>query len=254
MLTACPLAPSARRAGNVGRVPDNFAARAGVAVGRRTIVSCAVSVDGCLDDTTPGRLVLSGPEDLDEVDALRAGAGAILVGAGTIRKDNPRLLVRDQARVAAREAAGESPQPFRVTLTSSGDLDPGANFFTGPGRPLVYCPDGAIAKTAETLRAKAEIIEAGPELTLAAVLDDLYGKRDVTTLLVEGGARILRDLLAADLADELRLAVAPFFVGDQDAPRFALPARYPRNQARPMALTSVRRLGDLVVLHYRLTS
>ena len=67
-------------------------------------MSCAVSVDGYLDDATPSRLILSGPEDLDEVDALRAAADAILVGAGTIRKDNPRLLVRDPARVAAREA------------------------------------------------------------------------------------------------------------------------------------------------------
>ena len=60
-----------------------------------TIVSCAVSLDGCLDDASPERLILSGPEDLDEVDELRSAADAILVGAGTIRADNPRLLVRD---------------------------------------------------------------------------------------------------------------------------------------------------------------
>lgn len=233
-------------------MPDNFAARGGAARRPSTIVSCAVSVDGCLDDATPRRLVLSGPADLDEVDALRAGADAILVGAGTIRADNPRLLVRDQARVAARAAAGRSPQPFRVTLTSSGDLDPGASFFAGPGTPLVYCPAGAAAKAKENLRGKAEIIAAGPELTLPAVLADLHGARGVTTLLVEGGARVLRDLFAADLADELRLAVAPFFVGDEAAPRFALPARYPHTRARPMTLASVRRLDDLVVLHYRL--
>ncbi|MGH3207986.1 MAG: dihydrofolate reductase family protein, partial [Trebonia sp.] len=50
-----------------------------------TILSCAVSIDGYLDDTARDRLILSGPEDLDEVDALRAAADAILVGAGTIR-------------------------------------------------------------------------------------------------------------------------------------------------------------------------
>ena len=48
------------------------------------LLSCAVSLDGCLDDATPHRLVLSGPEDLDRVDAERAGCDAILVGAGTI--------------------------------------------------------------------------------------------------------------------------------------------------------------------------
>ena len=234
-------------------MPDSFAAPAGAAFHRGTIVSCAVSVDGYLDDATPSRLILSGPEDLDEVDALRARADAILVGAGTIRKDNPRLLVRDPARVAAREAAGRPPHPFRVTLTSSGDLSPDANFFVGPGTPLVYCPAGA-ATAVGRLGTKAEVIEVGPELTLAAVVADLYQARGVTTLLVEGGARILRDLLAADLADELRLAIAPFFVGDESAPRFALPARYPHDPAAPMTLVSVRRLGDLVVAHYRLDS
>ena len=72
-----------------------------------TLLSCAVSLDGYLDDASPNRLILSGPEDLDEVDELRAAADAILVGAGTVRADNPRLLVRDPARIAAREAAGK---------------------------------------------------------------------------------------------------------------------------------------------------
>ncbi|MBO0804992.1 MAG: dihydrofolate reductase family protein, partial [Nocardiopsaceae bacterium] len=81
-----------------------------------TLLSCAISANGCLDDASPDRLVLSGPEDLDEVDALRAGADAILVGAGTVRADNPRLLVRSPSRVAAREAAGRPPHPLRVTL------------------------------------------------------------------------------------------------------------------------------------------
>ncbi|MGH3213717.1 MAG: RibD family protein, partial [Trebonia sp.] len=91
-----------------------------------TLLSCAVSVDGCLDDASAERLVLSGPEDLDEVDKLRAAADAILVGAGTIRADNPRLLVRDPARVVRRVAAGLPPHPLPVTVTATGDLDPAA--------------------------------------------------------------------------------------------------------------------------------
>jgi len=239
---------------NLGYVPDSFAARASAAPHRGTIVSCAVSVDGYLDDATENRLILSGPEDLDEVDAIRASADAILVGAGTIRKDNPRLLVRDPVRIAAREAGGRSAHPFRVTLTSSGDLDPSANFFAGPGTPLVYCPSRATAKAIENLGNAATVIDVGPELTLAAVLDDLYRGQGVATLLVEGGAHILRDLLAANLADELRLAIAPFFVGDESAPRFAMPAHYPHGPGAPMTLVDVRRLGDVVVAHYRLAA
>ena len=217
-----------------------------------TIMSCAVSADGCLDDGSPRRLILSGPEDLDEVDELRAGADAILVGAGTIRADNPRLLVRDQARVAARERAGRAPHPLRVTVTASGDLDPAARFFTGQGVPLVYAASAAVAAAERNLGGAAVVIDAGAEPSLAAVLDDLYSERMVATLFAEPGAVMARDLLAGNLADELRLAIAPFFVGDKTAPRFAMPAHYPQNPGAPMRLADVRRLGDLVVIRYRI--
>jgi 5-amino-6-(5-phosphoribosylamino)uracil reductase len=219
-----------------------------------TLLSCAVSVDGYLDDASPSRLILSGPEDMDEVDELRAAADAILVGAGTVRADNPRLLVRDPARAAAREAAGRPPHPLRVTLTATGDLNPAARFFAGPGTPLVYCPAAAVPAVRKSLQDKAVVIDAGARLTLRAVLKDLHMERAVATVLIEGGSRILRDALAGDLADELRLAIAPFFVADPAAPRFALPARYPHTPANPMTLTSVRQVGTVAVHHYRLTT
>jgi 5-amino-6-(5-phosphoribosylamino)uracil reductase len=234
----------ARNASTVGTVPAR----------PYTLVSCAVSVDGYLDDASPDRLVLSGPEDLDEVDELRSRADAILVGAGTIRADNPRLLIRDERRVAVREAEGRPPHPLRVTVTATGDLDPAARFFTGPGTPLVYAATAAVPAARKNLKDKAVVIDAGAQLSLAAVTQNLIAERGVATLLVEGGSRILRDVLAGDLADELRLAIAPFFIGDQKAPRFALPARYPHSPAAPMTLISARSIGDLVVAHYRLST
>jgi 5-amino-6-(5-phosphoribosylamino)uracil reductase len=219
-----------------------------------TLLSCAVSIDGYLDDASPARLILSGADDLDEVDALRAAADAILVGAGTVRADDPRLLVRDPARIAAREAAGKPPHPLRVTLTATGDLDPAARFFTGPGTALVYCASPALRAAERIQFARAVVIDAGPRLSLAAVLQDLLTERTVATLLIEGGARVLRDALAGDLADELRLAIAPFFVADPSAPRFALPARYPHTAANPMTLLSLRQVGEVAVHHYRLTN
>src|ERR1700722_7107431 len=224
-----------------------------------TLLSCAVSIDGYLDDASPDRLILSGPEDLDEGDELRATADASRVGAGTGRANNPRLLVRDPARIAAREAAGKPPHPLRVTVTATADLDPAARFFTGPGAPAVYCASAAVAAAEEKFAGRAVVIDAGAGLSLAAVLQDLHLERTVATVLIEGGARILRDArilraaLAAGLADELRLAIAPFFVADESAPRFALPARYPNTPANPMTLTTLRRVGGVAVHRYRLT-
>jgi riboflavin-specific deaminase-like protein len=216
-----------------------------------TLLSCAVSVDGCLDDASADRLILSGPEDLDEVDELRASVDAILVGAGTIRADDPRLLVRSPARAARRAARGAPDQPLRVTLTGTGDLGPGARFFLGPGTPLVYCASSAVAALAGRLGDAAVVVGAGDPPSLRNVLFDL-SERTVDSVLIEGGSRVLRDALEGDLADELRLAVAPFFVGSADAPRFGVPAGYPRTAAYPMTLASVRRVGSVSVSHYLL--
>ena len=216
------------------------------------VLSCAISVDGCLDDASGQRLVLSTGEDLDRVDELRAGCDAILVGAGTIRRDDPRLVIRDPARRAAR-ADRQQGGPAKVTLTATGNLDPGARFFTlGAAPKLVYCASPAAAAARSRLGETAAVIDAGDPVRISSVLADLAERR-MHRILVEGGAQVLRRFLADGLADELQLVIAPFFVGDPDAPRFAGPGAYPHGPRDPMHLAEVRRIGDLVLLRYLLS-
>lgn len=216
------------------------------------LLSCAISADGCLDDASPTRLNLSSEADWDRVDGLRAGCDAILVGAGTVRDDDPRLLIRNPARRAARAARGLPPDPVRVTLTASGDLPADARIFAARGGPaLVYCGSPAAPALAARLGERAVVIAAGDPLSVRFVVNDL-AERGICRLLVEGGSRVLRSVLEADLADELHLAVAPFFVGDADAPRFGLPGGYPRTPDDPMTLASVSRLGAMAVSRYLL--
>jgi 5-amino-6-(5-phosphoribosylamino)uracil reductase len=112
-----------------------------------TLLSCGMSIDGYIDTATDERLVLSNDADLDRVDAVRADSDAILVGAATVRNDNPRLLVRAPSRRAQRIARGLSPTPIKVTVTSRAELDPCAAFFvTGDTEKLVYCPTDAVAE------------------------------------------------------------------------------------------------------------
>jgi len=211
------------------------------------LLSCATSADGYLDDASPERLILSGPADLDRVDEVRAGCDAILVGAQTVRADNPRLLIRDPRRSARRAARGLPAHPARVTLTATGDLDPRARFFAPGALRLVYCATPALP-LATKLSGSAVIIDAGDPLSADFMLDDL-AERGVARLLVEGGARVLGDFLAADRADELNLAVAPFFVADPAAPRLNLRAPSP---AGPMTLAETRRVGEVALLRYLL--
>ena len=105
----------------------------------KVTVSTAVSADGYLDDRSPDRLILSTPEDWAEVHRLRAACDAILVGAETIRRDNPSLLVGDEVLRRERIDRGLSPDPVKVTLTASCRLSPEANFFTrGDQEKIVF--------------------------------------------------------------------------------------------------------------------
>jgi riboflavin-specific deaminase-like protein len=219
------------------------------------ILSCATSADGYLDDASPRRLILSGPADLDRVDDVRAGCDAILVGAGTVRKDNPRLAIRDPRRRARRAARGLPEHPARVTLTATGDLDPEARFFAPSAERLVYCATPALPRAQATLGDRAALMDAGAPLSLAALLENL-SERNVVRLLVEGGARVLAEFLAHDLADELHLATAPFFVADPAAPRLNLHSLpnlpNPNGPENPMTLAEVQRLDDVVLHRYLL--
>jgi riboflavin-specific deaminase-like protein len=178
-----------------------------------TLLSCAISLDGYLDDTSGERLLLSNEADFDQIDEVRAGCDAILVGANTIRRDNPRLVIRDPARRTRRVALGLPPDPIKVTVTATGDLDPDSRFFTvGESLKLVYSPADPPARLT-----KVATVVTAPDLP--DVLADLSA-RGVDRLMVEGGSAILARFLTDRLADELRLAVAPRFVGDPGAPRF----------------------------------
>ena len=218
------------------------------------LLSAAMSVDGYLDDATHQRLILSSDADLDRVDEVRASADAILVGATTIRRDNPWLRIRSATRREARQARGELADPVRVTITRSGNLDPAARFFTrsAPSETvLVYVPDSAAGDAAARLEGAASVLEAGDPLSLPIVLADLAG-RGVRRLLVEGGSTVHTQFLQAGLADELHLVVAPVFVGDPAAPRLVGPGRYPHDATHRMHLESTEQLGDVALLRYLL--
>jgi 5-amino-6-(5-phosphoribosylamino)uracil reductase len=218
-----------------------------------TLLSCALSLDGYLDSGTGERLLLSNEADLARVDGVRAGCDAILVGATTVRHDDPRLLVRSASLRAERRRSGLTETPTKVTLTRRGDLDPAAAFFTaGAPDKLVYCASGALRRTRRRIGELATVIDGGRSVDLARVSEDLH-RRGVRRLMVEGGGSVHTQFLTAGLADELQLVVAPFFVGDPRASRFVGRGRFPFHPGRRATLAEVLPLGDVVLLRYGLS-
>ncbi|MGV9915244.1 dihydrofolate reductase family protein [Streptomyces tendae] len=212
------------------------------------LLSAAVSLDGYLDDTGPERLLLSSPADFDRVDEVRASVDAILVGAGTIRADNPRLLVNSAERRAARVADGRSEYPLKVTVSGSGELDPAARFWhTGGEKVLLTTDDGARRARALGIGADVDVVSLGPDLDWRAALEYLHDRRGVRRLMVEGGGTVHTQLLQQELADELQLVLAPLLVGDPAAPRLFGPGGY---QGGRLRLVESRRIEDVVLMRY----
>ena len=218
-----------------------------------TLLSCSVSLDGYLGDQTP-RLALSNEADFDRVDGVRASCDAILVGAVTVRTDNPRLLVRSQARRDERTARGLPPSPAKVTVSDRVDLDARSNFFTaGAAEKLLYTSSPRVADARAKLGPVATVVDGGHTVEMRKLTTDLAA-RGVERLMVEGGGKVHTQFLTDDLVDELHLVVAPVFVGDSEAPRFVRDGVFPWTAGRRATLADVRQIGDVVLLRYALSS
>lgn len=215
--------------------------------------SAAISLDGYINDLSSQRLILSSPEDWAEVKAARAACDAILVGAETIRQDDPALVTRQETLRAQRLAAGQAPDPIKVTLSRSGKLDPQARFFTeGAGEKIVFLSEEAPEKAVSALQKVATVFRmADTELTPSHILNRLEN-HGVRSLFIEGGTRVLTEFLSQDAVDYLRIAIAPFFVGEASAPRLVGEAQFPFHKGRRMHLLRSGRAGDMAVLEYAL--
>ncbi len=179
------------------------------------IISIATSYDGCLDDATDKRLVLSTAEDWSAVYALRGASDAIVIGAETLRRDNPRLSLKSDALREERVAEGKPAEPHKVIISRNGAINKSLRLFGSPYKNIIIFSE--IART--ELEDVAEIIVA-ESITAALVRSELE-KRGLHNIMVEGGAQILDMFLREGCADTLRLAVNPtIVVNDATAPRF----------------------------------
>jgi 5-amino-6-(5-phosphoribosylamino)uracil reductase len=218
-----------------------------------TLLSCCVSIDGYIGNCG-SRLLLSNKADFDRVDEVRASCDAILVGAQTVRIDNPRLLVRSRARREDRVARGRPPSPMKVTVSRRAELDPRTHFFrSGDADKIVYCARRFVSDARERLGPAATVVDGGETVEMRTLADDLAA-RGVERLMVEGGGTVHTQFLTQGLVDELQLVVAPVFVGDSGAPRFVRDGAFPWNPGHRAELVDVRKIGDVVLLRYALSS
>jgi diaminohydroxyphosphoribosylaminopyrimidine deaminase / 5-amino-6-(5-phosphoribosylamino)uracil reductase len=179
------------------------------------IAKCGMSLDGRLSAAPRETQWITSAASRRHAQQLRAQVDAILIGAGTLRADDPRLTARSRG----------AKQPWRIVLSRSGALPRSARLFT----------DRFAART---------IVHRGE--TLDAVLREL-GEKEITSVLIEGGGEILGQALDQRLVDKVQLYLGPVLTG---GPVVAFPGIGAASTERALQLERVRyeRIGQDVCI------
>ncbi|MEF8856562.1 MAG: 2,5-diamino-6-(ribosylamino)-4(3H)-pyrimidinone 5'-phosphate reductase [Haloplanus sp.] len=218
------------------------------------VVNAATSVDGKLSTRERRQVRISGDEDFDRVDRLRAAADAVLVGVGTALADDPHLGVKSEDRRVERLRNGRPANPARVVADSRARTPPDATLLNDDAETYLLVSNAAPEERLATLReAGATVIGAGAErVDLPAAFDELEAA-GVDRLLAEGGGELVFSLFEAELVDELSVFVGSLVVGGRSAPTLVDGEGFV-DDFPTLDLVGVDRLDDGVVLDYRVES
>ncbi|MHA2075230.1 MAG: RibD family protein [Candidatus Hodarchaeales archaeon] len=211
------------------------------------VLSAAMSLDGYIS-TISEDSKLSNSEDWARVHNLRAHSDAIMVGSGTIRSDDSKLVVD-------REYVSQKPyfSPIRIVVSSTGNIPLNARVITYfPNIPTIIAIS---SKCSQERRQKLEergckIIESGdgPLIDLPQLLHILHTEYTINNLMLEGGSRLNGEMLFHQLIDEIHLAIAPVICG-KGIPFFSLPNPLHRFSESPFfSIISHEQIGDMILL------
>jgi diaminohydroxyphosphoribosylaminopyrimidine deaminase/5-amino-6-(5-phosphoribosylamino)uracil reductase len=204
-------------------------------------LKAAATLDGRIADVDGGSRWITGEAARREAHRLRSEHDAIVVGLGTVRRDDPALTVRLD-RLWPRE-------PWRVVLDTLARTPPAARLITAatPARALIAVGPGAAPERVAALEAAGATVlhlpARGDRVDVAALLAALHA-REVRAVLVEGGAEVHASFLDLDLVDRVAIFLAPRLLGGRSAPGVVGGRGRRLDEAVRLAALSVRPVGD----------
>jgi len=207
------------------------------------ILSAATSIDGKIA-TKNGDSKLSSKQDSIRLHKLRSKVDAILVGKNTVVVDDPLLTVR--------HTTGKNPT--RIILDSNGTISEKSKILkTCDKIKTIIVVTKKISKTnlKKLNKFPIEIIYAGEKsINLKQLLRKLY-KKNIKTVLVEGGGTTNWEFIKYDIFDELFITLSPFLIGGIDSVSFVEGQGFSKISKSPnLRLKSMKRLKNHLVLHY----
>jgi 5-amino-6-(5-phosphoribosylamino)uracil reductase len=223
----------------------------------RVIATFAMTVDGKITSRTFSPVDFTSRADKTHLIEQRALGDAVLIGHGTLRKDNVRLGIGRSELRDARVKRGQPPFPLRVIVSNEGKIDHRLKAFqadsTTAGPIIIFSTTRMPRSIRMALMDKATLHLSGRrQVDLVKMLHRLRDEYKVRTVAFEGGAELFRALLEEDLVDQLNLTIAPFVFGGKEAPTLTgLDKSFLPSTVR-CRLTGMRVIGDECFLTYRI--
>ena len=183
-------------------------------------INMAMTADGKITSSRREEPQFTSRRDKATMDRLRAEADAVLVGAGTLRADDPPLQVRDPEMKAHRRSLGKPEGLVNVLVTASAEIDPASRFFRGEAAAarIVATVEDAPADRLARLAQVAEVWTVGHGRVALPLLLIRLKARGIERLVVEGGGELNWGFVRDDLFDELYVTIVPALLGGRDAP------------------------------------
>ncbi len=215
-------------------------------------MNMAMTADGKITSAAREYPTFTSPHDRRTMDRIRAEADAVLIGAGTLRADDPPLQVRDPEMRAYRRSLGKPEGLVNVVVTGSASLDPASAFFRAGDRTarIVATVEDAPPERVRALEPRCEVWRIGRGRVDLAGLVRRLGERGAARLLVEGGGELNWGFVAAGLLDELHVTVAPSLLGGREAPTLLEGEGLAMDARRRLRLLSCETHGGEIYLHW----
>jgi len=186
------------------------------------VVNVAMSADGKISTRERRQVKISGAQDFQRVDQLKAGADAVMVGIGTVLADDPSLTVKGEECRSHRVHRGVDEHPARIVVDSTARIPLTASVLhKGTGKRIVAVSRQADPRKIAALQEYATVIIAGDDAVDLVTLMDKLGELGIRRVMVEGGGTLIAGLIRAGLVNEIYTFIGNIIIGGKDAPTFA---------------------------------